>query len=1145
MLKTRLSSTADLTQFRNTAVKSSGVQVKAASKKDVTANWITPSGGTPMSTAVFGAPSYNTLLTGIIPEYNEQFLLQYYRDMYYMDPIAGSAVDMSSSFPFSDFTLAGLENKELDLFGENLSRINIRSLMQEISNAYLVDGAFIGTMIYNAEAKVFQDVMLHDVANASISPQPFHSLDPVVKMNSASQLSQFMNAGSPYLDRLMESYPRALIDTYAAGTAVLDPLTTIYIPRKALRDRTHVSYLKRLLPFYLFEKVMFRGTLVEAHKRQRSTSHIMAGNENWIPSDGELATMLAEFQRTELDTLGAWIITRDGVQVNEIRPGGDFWKWTDVAEQLVPMKLRGLGISEAFLSGDASYACLAGNTLIPTTKGLVRIDSLGSGKEFKRAFSINADMDSRFGKAKAVAWVYNGYQETLRVTAATGNCVQATGNHPLLVLDGGKTTWKRADEIKVGDLLCISRNKVTRKTPLKLNVPLPVPRKPRAYDATKTNKLGNRVGMSPGSRVDFKPGHMTVPTHMTPELAYWLALFISEGNVAFTDSYSDEPGLAQQLFFSNSDPELVNRFVFLAKDIFDVDFREITEKSASQINAEPARRIRTNRSILSTGVRNRALIDWLRDIGVYVKPGRVNGKTPSYFKQVPWSVLQADEESQKAFLAGYAECDGSLARGTSWISVSCTLIQQLQAMLNSHGYQPTTQNAGTVLSLSREDSEDFWSTAHVYLSIKSSHAAGGKYSKNDGLPCTYWTSFIEERRLKFDRHGAYFLSDTGEVVCHSCNDKSWGFNTKELRRFNYKFYAEGKYDNFLEFLKKLSLVKYRELTSLLKYQYRYSEVVSVIAAGKEHVYDISMKPGTEPAFVANGLVVHNTAEAAITVFMENMEAYRQLITYKVFTSKFFPLIAVLNNQYKDVKKARKISSPSDIFHNLQNSRNLRIPSVQWHKSLTGKDEESTWDMLEKMSEKGFVIPLKMWAGAAGQDIATILRELKEDRRIREAIEDITGKKAEAIGNSSEGEFDENSFDEAALQQGIQNEGGEGQEEPNPQETARFMQARRDMADLPIRTTSMHRRVPLLDRDFGNIPSDTRLSKTGKVHASFTPGRDSRKANDHIIKAMRALADPEYKAKKIKEVREKMGASADMGISTEPQDPRKTRRFSMD
>lgn len=332
---------------------------KSSSGSAVTANIGTgfgfPTAG-PTSALTFGGPAYNTTFMGILPEYNENALLMYYRDCYYFDSVAGATVDIISSFPFSDWTLTGIANNHVPLFSESLSRLNMRSLLQEISNAYLVDSAFIGSLVYDEKSKAFQDVLIHDFANSTISPRPFYTIDPVIEVNSANQMNQFISAQSPFTKEVLASYPKQLLDTFSAGSVVLDPLSTIYLPRRGLQDRASVSYLKRLLPVYLLEKVLYRGTLIEATKRLRSTSHITVGDDTWEPNNAEMAAILGDFQRSELDPLGAWIVTRQGVNVTDIRPGGDFWKWTDNIDTLTPFKLRALGISEAFLSGDASYA---------------------------------------------------------------------------------------------------------------------------------------------------------------------------------------------------------------------------------------------------------------------------------------------------------------------------------------------------------------------------------------------------------------------------------------------------------------------------------------------------------------------------------------------------------------------------------------------------------------------------------------------------------------------------------------------------------------------------------------------------------------------------------------------------------------------
>lgn len=606
MLNSRLSIQA------NRLVRSAPFASKASSVHSAKAN-ITASGeafgppmagGAPMSTMAYGGPAFNTTFMGIIPEYNENLLLSYYRDCYYYDSVGGATVDIISSFPFSEWTLAGIENDQIAKFSESMARLNMRSLLGEISNAYLVDSAFIGSLVYDPKNKIFQDILIHDFANASITPQPFYSIDPVISVNTTNALNQFMNAGSPFVKETLANYPQSLINTFMGGSTVLDPLTTLYLPRKGMQDRTSASYLKRLLPVYLLEKILYRGTLTEATKRLRSTSHIKIGDETWEPNNAEMSSILADFQRSELDPLGAWIATRQGVEVNEVRPGGEFWKWTDNIDTLTPFKLRALGISEAFLSGDASYA---------------------------------------------------------------------------------------------------------------------------------------------------------------------------------------------------------------------------------------------------------------------------------------------------------------------------------------------------------------------------------------------------------------------------------------------------------------------------------------------------------------------TAEAAISVFLENMEAYRKFITYKLFTSKIFPLIAVLNGMYKDPKKAREVKNSGDLMHNLNNQNNLYIPEVHWHKSLEGKNADSDFDMLEKLSEKGFSVPLKMWASAAGVDINMMLRDLKEDQEIKEKIEAITGVKAEDQGQS---------------------EGHEGEEGRNDDMRFSAMHPG-NMGSRPASVAAARRRKPLLARSFD--PGHASISKSGKVLHAVNETRAATRVNDLIMKASKALKDPNRRAEMRKQVQAKLGAGSNLNL----------------
>lgn len=605
MLKTRFTNGAR-SQIRTTA-----------SKTRVTAEMMSAGGfggdygSVPISAASFGTPLQTTMLQGLLPDTSDSALIPYLRDLYYYDSIGGSVVDLFSSFPFSDHVLVGLENKELDIFNESMSRLNTRSLMNEASTCYLVDGAFIGSLVYDRESKSFHDILVHDTISANVSLQPLHVTDPSIIVNSSGPLNNFLNHNNPYIELMLSGISKSFIQQYTQGPVALDPISTIYIPRRGMQDRMFCSYLKRLLPVYLFEKVMYRGTLIEAHKRQRATSHITAGTDNWIPTDAELEGLLERFVASEADPLGAWIVTREGVQVNDVRQGGDFWKFTDTIDALVPMKLRSLGVSEAFLSGEASFA---------------------------------------------------------------------------------------------------------------------------------------------------------------------------------------------------------------------------------------------------------------------------------------------------------------------------------------------------------------------------------------------------------------------------------------------------------------------------------------------------------------------TAETAVSVFLDSSDAYRQYMTYKMFTSKIHPIIAVNHGLYKDPSRALRNDTARNLMMNLGNLSNLKLPSVQWTKSLAGKDSESQWDMLDKLSEKGFIVPLKMWAAAAGVDLTSMMRDLQQDQAIKEQIEQLTGKRAESIGSSGEEGFDNGNFDDVSEDSGDTG----GDTEDFGSEEAKLIAFKKNLSGT--RPYQVKRSSNLLTREFGDVPQVGRINKSGSgMHAYVNEHQQARKVNSLIMKAMDSLKDPERRAQVRKNV----------------------------
>jgi len=347
-----------------------------------------------VSSQFYHGSNFNYYMSGLLPATPEipdsSSLTYFYRDIYMHDNVAGSAVDIQSVFPFSDWELRGLEDKETDVFNAALSRLNLQELLPQLSVAYLTDGFYCGSLIFDAAAKNFMDILTHDAMQCGVSPSPFNNVDPTVRVSVSGPTMRFLDSATDYARAYLATIPQAFTKLLKEGSFVLDPITTLWLGRRGLTDRAYQSYLHRILPMYMIEKTMFRGTLTEAQRRQRAMSHIAAGDDVWTPTSEELQVLVQQFMDAEKDPMGGWISTRNAIQIQDLRPGGDFWKWTDMTDVMTPYKLRALGVSEAMMSGDASYAAAesAYSTFLETTNGYRT--HLTNGIFYKKLFPLIA-----------------------------------------------------------------------------------------------------------------------------------------------------------------------------------------------------------------------------------------------------------------------------------------------------------------------------------------------------------------------------------------------------------------------------------------------------------------------------------------------------------------------------------------------------------------------------------------------------------------------------------------------------------------------------------------------------------------------------------------------------------------------------------
>ncbi|QZE59250.1 portal protein [Erwinia phage pEa_SNUABM_2] len=297
------------------------------------------------------------MMEGMDYDADDRQLFNVYRDMYHFDPICGSYVDLFSTLPFSDVSFSGAKDSVLEPYYEVNERLSLTTSMPNITTDIQVTGAFVGSMIYNKDRKKFIDLMTHRYDNIDVTPLPFISQDPMFELRIPQYVKSAFAKEGKRIDALKKELGPGFVDKLMNDTTMeLDPIGTIYIPRKTFSFGEGISVLRRVLPIWLIEKNLYRGTLIESGRRQRGILHAQLGDgDQWEPSQEEMDFMTDLLLSADSDPIGSIITTRLGVNISEFRQGGDFWKITDIWDQTAQFKMRAMGISEAFLSGEANY----------------------------------------------------------------------------------------------------------------------------------------------------------------------------------------------------------------------------------------------------------------------------------------------------------------------------------------------------------------------------------------------------------------------------------------------------------------------------------------------------------------------------------------------------------------------------------------------------------------------------------------------------------------------------------------------------------------------------------------------------------------------------------------------------------------------
>ncbi len=474
--------------------------------------------------------------------------------------------------------------------------------------------------------------------------------------------------------------------------------------------------------------------------------------------------------------------------------------------------VRMMGAVQPFLSGAISK-CVAGDTLLPTADGLIRIGSLHRGEATDTFRDEVVELDSLGGPAKTAAFYYGGRRAGRRAALRSGHTVTGTGNHRVLVVGESGFHWRRLDELQPGELVA--------------------------------TKYGGELWSSLPARFDaFRPSapygrqrRVTIPEEMTEELAFLLGAYAAEGCTIRSN---------WTVRITNSVPEVRARVVDAWRSAFGVEARVVDDGVRCP----------------DVVVASKTIVEFLEHVGAGARASA---------KRIPDAVLRSSRHMVLAFLDGLSlDAYVTISTAPKWAICldSPQMLDDLQAVLTNLGIvhsrvskrnalngktydevYATGRHAQRLCELVPFLEPDKWQRARELL-VRPSWRGGTAdivplrpRTLHAMLPTTSGTD-VWTRRIRADFD--FLLDDRTHYVTRRSVERA--------------ILAGAAVPGWVR--------------QLIEDDLYLSPVVSVDDAGTREVYDVSV-PSTQ-AFVGNGIVNHNTVNMPEEATVDDVAGLHQL-----------------------------------------------------------------------------------------------------------------------------------------------------------------------------------------------------------------------------------------------------------------------------
>jgi ribonucleotide reductase alpha subunit/intein/homing endonuclease len=327
-----------------------------------------------------------------------------------------------------------------------------------------------------------------------------------------------------------------------------------------------------------------------------------------------------------------------GINLSTLRPRGSYIKTVNgtASGPCSWAQLYSVATGDVIQQG----GCFGPEERIATDRGLLRAKELAD--RLDNGEPIQAQTHK--GLRPFTAVFRNGIKDLYEVMTSRGYQVRVTLDHKMGVLRNGEVVTIPLRELEEGDeILLLLGEKVEDNSSL-----MPLSASP--YNRSKMSTTLNE--------------QVTLPTHLTPELAYLLGFFYGDGYVIHGKKVTWRDDKAISFAIENTRPDIRDRLVSLVRELFSIE-PVVGAGGGACTNVK---------------VYSRVLIEWLEENGLL--------KEKAQAVHVPETIFRSPSTVVGAFIAGYFDADGSdrgRKGGYGFDSVSREMLEDIQLLLIANG----------------------------------------------------------------------------------------------------------------------------------------------------------------------------------------------------------------------------------------------------------------------------------------------------------------------------------------------------------------------------------------------------------------------------------------------------------------------------